>query len=112
MSTINSRILAVLPVFSVISVLGYFVFMGLGISTFVYYPQVGVWTLTKHAGFGPPMLWYGWLSYSALSGGIAALFGAFWPAIGRSLTGQLSWVLWATPLAVGTAILLLLLGYL
>lgn len=101
-----------LPAFSIAATITYFVVMGLGVATFIYYPQVDEWHLGRHADIGPPMLFYGWLADAALAGlaaaGIAAILP---PRVALALVGPCAWLSWAVPVGVTVAILFFLRSY-
>lgn len=100
------------PAFSLFSSIGYFLFMGFGLSPFVYYPEAGRVTLTVQPDLGPPMFWYGWLVYAAALGIVGAAITWVMPArIAAGLAGRLSWLLWVVPTALMLIILFLLRHY-
>jgi hypothetical protein len=104
--------LRTMPAFSICSTLAYFLFMGFGISPFIYYPEAGRFTTIAQSNLGPPMFWYGWLLYS---GGVGCLAGAgTWllpRRVAETLAGRLSWLLWSIPSLVCLIILYLLRHY-
>ncbi|MBA4353191.1 MAG: hypothetical protein C0409_00725 [Novosphingobium sp.] len=101
-----------LPAFSIFSSIGYFLFMGFGLSPFVYYPEAGRFTLTVQADLGPPMFWYGWLVYAAAAGIFAAAISWMMPhQVSLALVGRLSWLLWVVPATLMLIILFLLRHY-
>lgn len=101
-----------LPAFSIAAAVTYFVVMGFGISSFIYYPQVGEWRLVRQAESGPPMFFYGWVVDAALAGLIAAGVAAVLPPrIPLALFGAHSWLAWVVPVGLTLAIMFLLRSY-
>lgn len=101
-----------LPAFSMTAAITYFIVMGFGVATFIYYPQVGEWHLTRHADIGPPMLFYGWLVDAALAGLAAAGVTAALPRrVSLMLVGEHAWLSWTVPVAVMVAIMFFLKSY-
>ncbi|CAN5478465.1 hypothetical protein BH10PSE12_BH10PSE12_34310 [soil metagenome] len=100
------------PAFSIFAAIGYFLFMGFGLSPFVYYPEVGRFAWTVQPDMGPPMFWYGWMVYAAGVGAIAGLVTWLLPRrVAGALIGRLSWLLWVVPVAILLIILYLLRHY-
>lgn len=101
-----------LPTFSIVAAMTYFIVMGFGISTFIYYPEAGAWHLSRHTNIGPPMFFYGWLVDAGLAGLAAAGLAAIVPAgLSSSLVGAYAWLSWAVPVALTVAIMFFLKGY-
>ena len=102
----------ILPTFSIVAATTYFVVMGFGVPTFIYYPQVGEWHLARHQDLGPPMFFYGWLLYAGSAGlsgaGIAA---ALPPRLSLALIDELSWLSWLVPFALTGAVMFFLKSY-
>ena len=100
------------PAFSIFAAIGYFLFMGFGLSPFVYYPEAGVLTFGTQPDLGPPMFWFGWMVYSAalgfVGGAITYVLPARWSL---ALVGRAASVLWLVPSVLILIILFLLRHY-
>ena len=108
----TGRLAQVLPAFSIAAAVTYFLVMGFGVVTFIYYPQVGEWRLSRQDGLGPPMYFYGWLLDALLAGSVAAGAAAILP---RRMSGQVmraySWASWITPVALTLCVMFFLRTY-
>lgn len=102
----------VLPAFTLSGSLCYFLVMGFGLSPFIYYPETGRFTIAPQPDLGLPMLWYGWLVYSALAGLAGGTLAWLLPARrALVLAGRLAWLLWFVPTILLLVILNLLRHY-
>ncbi|TZG27220.1 hypothetical protein [Sphingomonas montanisoli] len=100
------------PAFSIFASIGYFLFMGFGLSPFVYYPETGDFTWAAQPDLGPPMFWYGWMVYAAIVGLAGGLLTYLLPIRwSLALVRGLGWLLWAVPTLIMLIILFLLRHY-
>jgi hypothetical protein len=100
------------PAFSLVATVGYFLFMGFGLSPFVYYPEAGEFHRTVQSDLGPPMFWYGWMVYACGVGLFGSLLTWLLPSQASvTLATRLSWLLWVVPIIVMIVILFLLRHY-
>ncbi len=100
------------PAFSLFATVGYFLFMGFGLSPFVYYPEAGELHWVAHPDLGPPMFWYGWMLYAVGVGLVGGLLTWLLPVrMATAFATRLSWLLWAVPVIVMIVILFLIRHY-
>jgi hypothetical protein len=91
---------AAYALFAIGFICAYLYFMGFNIALFTYFPQTMEfrWGTVKMPESGPGMTWYGWMGYSALVGGAAALL-AWIPGV-RKLFNASRWASVAAGVAV------------
>lgn len=95
---------AAYALFAIGFICAYLYFMGFNIALFTYFPQTMEfrWGTAKMPESGPGMTWYGWIGYSALVGGAAALL-AWIPGV-RKLFNASRWA----SVTVGVAVIITL----
>lgn len=97
-------------VFGIVGPTVYFVCVGMNLSLFAYYPEVGqLRDTTPVTGLGPPMFWYGWILNAAVAGAIAGGLACLLPQRTLAYAARtLALLVWTVPIAVIVAILYLL----
>lgn len=94
-------------VFGIVAPLVYFLCVGMNLSLFAYYPEVGQLHGTAPLkGLGPPMFWYGWILNAAMAGTVSGGMACLVPVNPNSVFARaLGLLVWAVPIAVIIAIL-------
>lgn len=99
--------------FAAIAPIVYFICVGINLSPFAYYPQVGEFHIqTQPDNAGPAMYWYGWIAYAIISGAIGGIFSILLPErVKRTLIRSMAWLAWVFPALALFAILYFLRQY-
>ncbi len=91
----TSRLIALSPVFSAAFGVIYVVCMHFNISPFAYYPRSGeFYRAVTDAVEGPPMFFYGWLTYALVGAVVVTLLATVLPRrLSESVWPICSWVI-------------------
>jgi hypothetical protein len=100
----------VLPIFSIVFAVVYFLCVGANVGPIAYYPLIGEIHITPQPkSAGPPMMWYGWMINAALAGAIVSAAALLGPRRWLdALVGRAAWLVPGVAIGVSLAFVYLL----